>query len=148
MVISGLDVGTTGCKLTAYDENGGYICNSYREYEVNRKNGEHEIDAESIFSSVCEVIKDVSEKCKIDAMGVTTFGETFVMLDKEDNALLPSMLYTDPRGTKECEELCGFLGEKKLCHITGVKPHSMYSLPKIMWIKIFIHTRRWQIILV
>lgn len=135
MVISGLDVGTTGCKLTAYDENGGYICNSYREYEVNRKNGEHEIDAESIFASVCEVIKDVSEKCKIDAIGVTTFGETFVMLDKEDNALLPSMLYTDPRGTKECEELCGVLGEKKLCYIAGVKPHSMYSLPKIMWIK-------------
>ena len=45
------------------------------------------------------------------------------------------MLYTDPRGEKECEILIKALGEKKLIEISGVKPNQMYSLPKLMWIK-------------
>ena len=56
MLIGGLDVGTTGCKLTVYDEKGRLLCNAYREYDVIRESGRHEIDADVIFGSVCEVI--------------------------------------------------------------------------------------------
>ena len=135
MIIGGLDVGTTGCKLTAFDHEGNFIYNSYKEYEVTRKNGEHELDATVVFSAVCDVIGEVAKHCNLSAIGVTTFGETFVALDKEDNVLLPSMLYTDPRGEKECADLCTNLGEQRLTYISGVKPHQMYSLPKMMWIK-------------
>lgn len=135
MYIGGLDVGTTGCKLSVYTDGGQFIYNSYKEYNVIRKNGEHEIDAEEIFSAVCQVLSDTAQKYSLAAVGVTTFGETFVLLDENDNVLLPSMLYTDPRGKAECLKLCEALGEDTLTHISGVKPHSMYSLPKIMWIK-------------
>lgn len=135
MIIGGLDVGTTGCKLTAYDDKGNFIYNSYKEYEVCRENGEHEIDAENIFSAVCEVIRDTAEKYELSVIGITTFGETFVVLDENDEVLLPSMLYTDPRGEAECAELCEKLGKERLTYISGVKPHQMFSLPKIMWIK-------------
>ena len=135
MIIGGLDVGTTGCKLTAYNDKGEFIYNSYKEYEISRKSGAHEFDASVIFDAVKEVIRDVAENCELSAIGVTTFGETFTVLDENDNVLLPSMLYTDPRGEEEVKELCEKLGEKTLTHISGVKPHQMYSLPKIMWIK-------------
>ena len=136
MLIGGLDVGTTGCKLTIYNNNGEFIHNEYIEYEVKRQNGEHEIDAGAIFEAVCTVIeKSCSKYPELSAIGITTFGETFVALDEEDNILLPSMLYTDPRGEEETKELCEKLGEEKITHIAGVKPHPMYSLPKIMWIK-------------
>lgn len=135
MIIGGLDVGTTGCKLTAYDDKGNFIYSSYKEYEVSRHSGEHEIDASVIFDAVCSVIRDVSAECSLSAIGVTTFGETFVMLDEYDKVLLPSMLYTDPRGEEECKKLCDTLGEKKIIDIAGVKPHQMYSIAKIMWIK-------------
>lgn len=135
MFLGGLDVGTTGCKLTAYDDKGNFIYNSYKEYEVSRHSGEHEIDATVIFDSVCSVIRDVAQKYPLCAIGITTFGETFTMLDDNDNVLLASMLYTDPRGKEQCKTLCDTLGEKKITHICGVKPHQMYSLPKIMWIK-------------
>ncbi len=135
MIICGLDVGTTGCKLTSYDDKGNFVYNSYKEYEVSRRGGEHEIDASVIFDAVSAVIADTAEKHEIAAIGVTTFGETFVALDEEDNVLLPSMLYTDPRGEEECRTLCAALGEDRLTYIAGVKPHQMYSLPKIMWIK-------------
>ena len=136
MYIGGLDVGTTGCKITLYNENGVFVHNEYKEYDVTRVNGEHEIDAASIYSAVYEVIKQTAKKYKdIAAIGVTTFGETFAMLDENDNVLLPSMLYTDPRGSDEIKELCSILGEDKLTYISGVKPHQMYSIAKIMWVK-------------
>lgn len=135
MLIGGLDVGTTGCKLTVYDTEGNFIANEYREYDITRKNGEHEIDANTIFGSVCEVIGEAAKNHHIDAIGVTTFGETFAVLDSDDNVLLPSMLYTDPRGAEEVEVLKEKIPEDRLIEISGTKPHQMYSLPKIMWIK-------------
>lgn len=135
MLIGGLDVGTTGCKLTVYDETGVFVHNSYIEYDVSRADGEHEIDVNVIFRAVCGVIKETSAKHTLAAIGITTFGETFVMLDKDDKVLLNSMLYTDPRGGDECEELLAALGEEKLVSVSGVEPHQMYSLPKLMWVK-------------
>ena len=36
MKIGGLDVGTTGCKLTVFDEKGNELGKSYRAYPVHR----------------------------------------------------------------------------------------------------------------
>ena len=136
MLIGGLDVGTTGCKLTVYSEKGEFVHNSYKEYDVQRVNGEHEIDANIIFPAVLECIKDTTKKYSdLGVIGITTFGESFVLVDKSGNPLLPSMLYTDPRGGDEVKYLCDKLGEEYITRIVGVKPHQMYSLPKLMWIK-------------
>ncbi len=135
MFISGLDIGTTGCKISVYDEKGSFVTNSYREYKVTRTEGDHSFDAEMIFEAVLEVIKEASEVCEIAAIGVTSFGESFVALDENDRALFPSMLYTDPHGRDECLALSARLGEKKLIEISGVKPNEMYSLPKLMYLK-------------
>lgn len=45
MKIGGIDVGTTGCKLVVYDENGNFLHKEYEAYEISRNAGEHEIDA-------------------------------------------------------------------------------------------------------
>ncbi len=71
----------------------------------------------------------------IGGIGVTSFGETFVLLDENDQPLLNAMLYTDQRGEIECEALCAALGREKLATITGVNPHPMYSIAKVMWVK-------------
>ena len=135
MYIGGLDIGTTGCKITVYNEKGEFAADTYREYNASRVNGEHEIDAAGILNAVLNCIEEISTVAKPEVLGVTSFGETFVMLDENDNVLLPSMLYTDPRGAEETDELCRKFGEDKLIEITGTKPNAMYSFPKIMWIK-------------
>ena len=105
MYIGGLDIGTTGCKVSVYDDKGNFITNSYREYKVTRVEGDHSFDAEMIFDAVKEVIKEVSEACELSAVGVTSFGESCVALDENDRAIFPSMLYTDPHGAEECRKL-------------------------------------------
>lgn len=135
MHLAGLDVGTTGCKVTVYNQDGAYLGGAYEAYPVRRSPSAHEVDAGDIWAAAQEVIRQTAEQYGIDGIGVTSFGETFVLLDEEDRPLLPSMLYTDPRGGEECVLLTEKLGEPFLIETTGLAPHPMYGLPKLMWVK-------------
>ena len=135
MIIGGLDVGTTGCKLSLYDENAALIHTDYREYPAVHAGGCHEIHMEDIRAGVLELLRQAAHAYRIEALGVTSFGETFVMLDEHDAVLAPSMLYTDPRGAEECAALCAAVGEERLTLLSGAKPHPMYSIAKLLWMK-------------
>ncbi len=136
MKIAGLDIGTTGCKCTVFDEKGNYLGKAYRDYPVCRSMGSHEIDISAIMEGVYAVIREMAAKFPdIAGLGVTSFGETFVLTDEQGNPLHSAMLYTDPRGAEECRELKVKMGEKNIAHITGLRPHEMYSISKLMWIK-------------
>lgn len=136
MKIAGLDIGTTGCKLTVFDSDGTYLGKAYRDYPVSRTKSEHEIDAEMIMKGVLEVMKEMAGKYPdITGIGVTSFGETFVLTDENGTPLHHAMLYTDPRGAEECAELEEKIGGMNIASITGVKPHEMYSISKVMWMK-------------
>lgn len=136
MKIAGLDIGTTGCKLTVFDENGNYLNKSYRGYPVSREAGAHEIDVSFMMDCVYEVIREMAAMVPdLAGIGVTSFGETCVFVNKDGNPLCNAMLYTDPRGAEECAELVTKLGAKRIAEITGLAPHEMYSISKMMWMK-------------
>lgn len=135
-MLGGIDIGTTGCKITIYDEEGRYCYRAYHDYPVSRTMGEHEVDAADIWDGIKYVLKDAAKHYpEIKAIGISSFGESFVMLDQNDKVLCPVMLYTDPRGVSECRTLSDALGANRIEEIIGTAPHSMYSLPKIMWRK-------------
>lgn len=136
MKIAGLDIGTTGCKCTVFDEQGTCLGKAYRDYPVVRAVGGHEVDVSTIMDGVYEVLRELAQQYSdIAGIGVTSFGETFVMTDAAGNPLHPAMLYTDPRGKEECRELIQKLGEKEIANMTGLRPHEMYSISKMMWLK-------------
>ena len=136
MKIAGLDIGTTGCKCTVFDENGKYLGKAYRDYPVRRKVTGHEIDVSTIMDGVLEAIREMAAQYPdIGGIGITSFGETFVMTDGEGKPLHNAMLYTDPRGAEEVKRLSEQLGEMHIAEVTGLRPHEMYSLPKLMWMK-------------
>ena len=136
MVLAGLDIGTTGCKLSVFQTDGVLLGSVYRDYPVLRSHSAHEVDAAAIWAAVQAVIADAAKAYPgIAGIGITSFGETFVLLDEQDEPLLPAMLYTDPRGEEQAQKLVEQLGKEKMVQITGLNPHSMYSLPKLMWVK-------------
>lgn len=136
MLLAGLDIGTTGCKLSAFQIDGKLLGSIYREYPVHRSHSAHEMDAEAVWSAVREVIAQGAQQFPgIAGIGVTSFGESFVLLDEAGQSLLPVMLYTDPRGEAQAARLVEELGKDTVVSITGLNPHAMYSLPKLMWVK-------------
>ena len=136
MKIAGLDIGTTGCKCTVFNEHGTYMGKAYRDYPVKRYTDSHEIDVSVIMDAVYEVIKEMTAQYPdIAGIGVTSFGETFVLTDEDGTPLHKAMLYTDPRGREECRKLREKLGAEAIAQVTGLRPHEMYSISKLMWMK-------------
>ena len=134
MIIGGLDIGSTGAKLTVFNSNGEILHSGYQTYPVHRRANSHEIDGEAIWGSAKTLIKGANS-LSLSAIGITSFGDSFVLLDENENTLLPVMLYTDPRGIEEAITISQTLGDDKICSIAGCLPHSIFSLPKLMWIK-------------
>lgn len=135
-LIAGLDVGTTGCKVTVFTPDGTRLGREYRDYATRRGSGVHEVDAAALATGVKEAVKAASARFgRIDAMGVTSFGEAFVLTDGEGRPLRPILLCTDSRGAEEARAFSTSFGAERAARISGVMPSESYSFPKMMWIK-------------
>lgn len=135
MAIAGIDVGTTGCKCTVYNYQGIQLKESYIEYPHTAANG-RELNPAMVWEKVKKVLHDAAEDVEpVEAIGVTSFGETFVMLDERDCPVTNTVLYTDKRGEEQCELLIDRLGRERIMEITAVNPSPNFSISKIMWMK-------------
>ncbi len=136
MKIAGIDIGTTGCKCSVYDDNAVFLCESYKEYEIMTSSAEHSIDPEMVLESVLEVLSNVTKTVNnISGICVTSFGEASVLLDENDNSLMNSLLFTDPNGEDECKEFENKFGSEYTYSTTGLMPGKMYSAIKWKWIQ-------------
>lgn len=135
-LVAGLDIGTTGCKVTVFAPDGTRLGREYRDYPVTRAVSAQEIDANAIASAIIDALKATTAAYgTISGIGVTSFGEAFVLTDGNGVPLRPIMLGTDARGKEECTEFAELFGGAELRRITGVKPNETFSLPKLLWIK-------------
>ena len=135
MAFGGLDIGTSGCKCTLFNDQGKQLAVSYRAYESTRSQGQHEIDVFVIWEAVKTVLAEAAAKAgePPEAICVSSFGESCAFLDKDDKSVIPTMLYDDPRGNLEAELLKQKLGGRNIYRISGHRPSAMYTLPKMMW---------------
>lgn len=136
MAIGGIDIGTTGCKISVYSETGGILYKTYLHYPAARSSNNHEINGASIIDAVLSLIAKASaEVSALECIGITSFGESFALLDENDTLLFPVMLCTDSRGDAEISAFSEKFGKDRISSITGAAPASMYSLAKLLWIK-------------
>lgn len=130
-----IDIGTTCCKCQLFSEKGEILEYITNEYGFRKEGGYDYVDVDAIWLNLKGMIKSVAEKWEISSLCISTFGESFVVLDDKDGILFYPMLYTDPRGEAEAEKVLERFGAEYLFDVTGVLPQSMYSLYKILWIK-------------
>ena len=139
MYLMGIDVGSTGCKATIVDAYGNVVGSSYREYAtVITKEGYGEIPVESIRNEVKNAIRFAAEgiqKGGIKAICTSSFGEGFVAVDEKGEPLNNPILYIDPRGKEYLDRFSRDSLGFDMYKTAGTSPQSIYSLPKLMWIK-------------
>ncbi|MBR0057653.1 MAG: carbohydrate kinase, partial [Kiritimatiellae bacterium] len=135
-LIAGLDVGTTGCKVTVFSAEGENLGREYRDYAARRGGAVHEVDAEALAKGVLAAVSAALARFgRIDAIGVTTFGEAFVLTDAAGRPLRPILLCTDSRGADEAGAFAAAFGAERAASISGVMPSEAYSFPKMLWVK-------------
>ena len=129
------DIGTTCCKCQLFSENGNILEYRSEEYNFLCLKGENYVNTDMVWAKLKNMLSDIAQKYEISSVCISSLGESFVVLDKDDNVLFYPMLYTDARGEEEAKRITEEIGEEKAFQITGVLPHSMYSLSKLLWIK-------------
>lgn len=129
------DIGTTCCKCQLFSEDGNILEYLIKEYEFKHIEENNYIDVDAIWEHFSNMLKNIAAKHEISSICISSLGESFVLLDEDDNILFYPMLYNDARGEEEALDIARIVGLENNFLITGVLPHSMYSISKLLWIK-------------
>lgn len=138
MLLLGIDVGTTGAKAAVFNESGIQLSYAFREYGFRcPQPGHAEQDAEEIWNITKEVIRQAGNSIEdtIAALSLSVQGDAVIAIDKNRNSISTAYLGMDYRGIEEsqyCEET---YGDSRFYKKTGMRPHPMNSIIKILWIK-------------
>lgn len=135
----GLDVGTTACKAIIFDLEGnikGYSSNGYDV--IIKKPNWAEQDPEKVWKTIRNVVRKVIEETRlkeIKAICVSVQGDAVIPVDKKIRPLHNAILGMDYRSIRETQLCSELIGERELFNITGMRPHPITSLTKILWFK-------------
>lgn len=135
----GFDLGTTNCKAIVLSENGAVLGAATREYPIlSSQPGYAEQDASLVWQLAKEVLREAIMRSgvkEVKAISLSVQGDAVIPVDKKLNPLFPALLGMDYRSlpqTRRCEES---FGAQELFKQTGMRPHPMNSLTKILWLK-------------
>jgi len=136
-VYMGVDVGTSGVRAAVYDEQGRRLALFYREYPlISDAEGKAELDPETVFSSLLEVIRACADGRRVAAVGLGAFMHGVMAADKYLRPLTGLMTWMDSRASPQAAQLArrGDIGA--LCAATGCRlQHPMYPLSKLLYLK-------------
>ncbi|MFQ3621313.1 MAG: FGGY-family carbohydrate kinase [Spirochaetales bacterium] len=140
----GLDVGTTGCKAVVFTETGKQVGYAYREYGIDTDSrGKAEQDVELVWSlcreviagAVASVANEPAGTLPVVALGISVQGDAIIPLDASGAPLYPAILGMDYRSAVQAEECAVRFGGRNLFLRTGMRPHPMNSLCKVLWFR-------------
>ena len=138
MSLLAIDIGSSACKAVLFTASGEILAQHTSAYtpEFPRPSFA-EMNPEKFWHAICAscqaLVRDVVDP--VQALCLSSHGETFVALDANGRPVAPAILNQDSRATAEaawCEEA---IGRKRLFQIAGLVTHPMYSIPKIIWLR-------------
>lgn len=135
MVSLGIDIGGTGCKCVAFSHLGEQLALSYEEYAVPV--GTVNLPPEALWNSVMAVLRGCIRKLphpeEIAVVTVSSFGESFVAVDAQGNALDTIRMYFGNSESAAFDELVRKVGGETFMEICRILPDASYSLAKMLY---------------
>ncbi len=141
MSIMGIDIGTTGTKTVIFDERGAILASHYIEYPLHTPEPDQcEINPEDVWSAVRETISvtvhSAGEKDPVEAIGVSTLGDSLTLLDRAGNTLSNTVVgAADRRAVSQAARLEEYMDRTELFEQTGQPLHAFCVIPKILWFR-------------
>lgn len=139
--IMALDAGTTSSRAVIFDQSSNLIAAAQKEFsQIFPRAGWVEHDADEIWSTQMEVVKQALEKAgltasDISAIGITNQRETAVVWDKTTGRPVYNAIVWQSRQTIDiCNELKAKALEPEFQHKTGLVIDAYFSGTKVKWI--------------
>jgi len=141
-VYLGIDVGTSGTKTLAINEEGKILAEASQGYPCYYPQPLwSEQDPEDWWQATVATIQKVVKKARLKPADVKAIGLSgqmhgSVFLDKSGKVIRRALLWNDQRTTAECEEIerrAG--GRKKLIQLVANPALTGFTAPKILWLR-------------
>jgi xylulokinase len=138
MSLLAVDIGSSACKAVLFAVGGEILAQHASAYTPEfPRPCFAEMDPEKFWHAVCACCRAVVGATvePVQALCLSSHGETFVALDGNGALLSPAILNQDSRASLEAAGLEQEIGRKRLFQITGLVAHPMYSIPKMIWLR-------------
>jgi xylulokinase len=143
MSLLAIDIGTSQCKAVAFTATGAVIARSVCSYSPAFPQPAFAEMAPAVFwRAVCKTSRDVTTAAtrslphdSVQAICLSSHGETFIPVDSHGEAIHPAILNIDNRATAEAKWCENAIGARRIFEITGLVAHSMYPIPKILGLR-------------
>lgn len=132
----GLDLGGTGAKAGVFDQNGLPVALARVPFRpAGLTDGRVEMPIETIYSAVRLAARRAVRRSGllIDAMAISSQGETFVPLDGNGRPLYPAILWYDNRAVEQCRRLQAAVNAGASSS-PAPAVEAICTGPKIMWL--------------
>lgn len=135
MISLGVDIGGTGCKCVAFRDDGMQQAIAYKEYPLaaGQVNLPAKILSDSVFQVIEACVSQLPDKREVVAITVSSFGESFVAVDEQGEALTDILMYFGNTESQEFTQLVETVGEEKFMRIARILPDASYSLSKMLY---------------
>lgn len=136
----GIDLGTTAVKAGLFSaDDGRLLALSKREYaHASPRDGWAEMEADEYWRAIVAGVRDVCHQAagwRAVSIGLSSQGQTFVLLDEKDCPVRPAIVWLDLRAQSEADELLQKLGARAWRENTGYPfCPAIASAPKLMWL--------------
>jgi len=134
----GLDVGTSGARCLAIDENGRVTATATAAYPLHSPHpGWSEQQPEDWWSASRAVVAKVAQEVGRDVQGIGLAGQMHgaVFLDQRGDVIRPALLWNDQRTAAQCQTITDRVGSERLHQITGNPALTGFQAPKILWLR-------------
>jgi gluconokinase len=135
MRVLALDVGSSSVRACLYDERGREAGEpAQRRYEARHaRDGSAELDPDELLAAARAVLDEAGEGH--DALGISCFMHSLVLLDEGDRPLTPVLLWQDRRAAEQAVELAERLDERAVHARTGCVFHPSFWPAKLAWLR-------------
>jgi sugar (pentulose or hexulose) kinase len=136
-LLVGLDVGTTTSKAVVFTIEGRPVGEGRAVTPWITTSCGAEMDAGELLASAREALRralTTAPDGPVLAVGVTSMGESGVLLDAHGIPLAPIIAWHDSRDSAEVSDLTAALGEDRFAGYTGLPLRGQWSLTKHRWL--------------
>ncbi|MBX3177292.1 MAG: xylulokinase [Candidatus Hydrogenedentes bacterium] len=138
-IVLGLDIGTSGAKAIAMNENGELLASALVEYPLHapRPNWAEQDPADwerAAYTALSELASQVNPG-DVKGIGLTGQMHGSVFLDADNQVIRNALLWCDQRTAAQCDAITSKVGEARLIEMVSNPALTGFTAPKILWLR-------------
>jgi xylulokinase len=136
----GLDLGTSSIKALLVQDNGQIVGQGSAEYPIHTpKPGMAEQDPaewwQATVSAVRQALDSANSSVAIAAIGLSGQMHGTVLLDGQNQALAPAIIWPDQRTERQVREITALVGAESLIDLTGSPVSTGFQAATVRWVQ-------------